>query len=264
MFRRKNGQPNQANDSPYWKQRSWIFSAVFLAAALVVGSVSYLTGSGDGEDERAAPSRKADSGPLSKGAPKGRGASAAERPDGCRIEAGTGGSKGSTQLPSSAPKDVAWRNLKGTMVPTSPSAGPTLVSGPVWWCYARTPMGAVMAAHSILTHMSGADWRTVAQQQLVAGEGREEFISQRSSIPQSEVENQEAGVYSGFTVQAFSRDAATVRIIMKSSSGSLTGTTVSLRWSGGDWKVQPRANGALYSSPTSTSSTGGFIRWGAA
>ena len=123
-------------------------------------------------------------------------------------------------------------------------------------------MGAVMAAHSILTHMSSADWRDVAEQQLVAGEGRDSFIEGRSHVPQSDAESQEPGVYTGFNVASYSKDAANVRILIKSSGGTLGTTTVSMRWSGGDWKVKPRGNGELFS--TATGGGDGFVRWGAA
>ncbi|MGP3973558.1 hypothetical protein ACTWQF_05855 [Streptomyces sp. 8N114] len=260
MFGRK--QDNEATDSPFWKQRGWIFSAVFLATVLLVATVSYISDAGGDEANAAAQHRKPRSGPLpTQEAQGGKRATAEERPKGCRTEDDKGED---TARPTSAPKDVAWKNLNDTLVPTSPSAGPTQVSGPVWWCYARTPMGAVMAAHSILTHMSDADWRTVAEQQIVSGKGREEFISQRSAMSQAAVESEETGVYSGFSVVSYSKNAAELRILIKSAGGTLGSTTVSMRWSGGDWKVKPRTNGALFTSSTSAMSSGGFIKWGAA
>jgi hypothetical protein len=124
-------------------------------------------------------------------------------------------------------------------------------------------MGSVMAAHSILSHMSGADWRTVAEQQLVAGENRDEFISQRSNVS-TESQRQQAGVYSGFSISSSTKNSTEIRLLIKSPGGSLGGTTVSMRWSGGDWKVKPQASGSLFSSLTSATSAEGFVRWGAA
>ncbi|MBO8188874.1 hypothetical protein [Streptomyces spirodelae] len=289
MFSRK--QDDDTVDAPFWKQRGWVFSAVFLATALVIAAVSYVTGSGGADDGADAP-RKAMKGPLTSHRPHKDGPAADERPKGCHTEdedAGTpktdkktGSTEeqdtGSTEekskeptadganpsRPTSPPKDVAWKTLDRTSVPTSPSAGPTRFNGPVWWCYAHTPMGAVMAAHGILTHMSSADWRTVAEQQLVPGDGKKQFISQRSTVSQADVEGQEPGVYSGFSVPSYSKKAAEVRILIKSASGSLSATTVSMRWDGGDWKVEPRSNGSLFSSPTSAMSNGGYVKWGAA
>ncbi|UNZ16271.1 hypothetical protein [Streptomyces sp. 891-h] len=286
MFSRK--QDDDTVDAPFWKQRGWVFSAVFLATALVIAAVSYVTGSGGADDGADAP-RKAMKGPLTSHRPHKDGPAADERPKGCHTEdedAGTSkpdkntGSReeqdtgrkskeptadgANPSSPTAPPKDVAWKTLDRASVPTSPSAGPTRFNGPVWWCYAHTPMGAVMAAHGILTHMSSADWRTVAEQQLVPGDGKKQFISQRSTVSQAEVEGQEPGVYSGFSVPSYSEKAAEVRILIKSASGSLSATTVSMRWNGGDWKVEPRSNGSLFSSPTSAMSNGGYVKWGAA
>ncbi|MBE9500211.1 hypothetical protein AN217_19340 [Streptomyces qinglanensis] len=291
MFARK--QDDEAVDAPFWKQRGWTFSAVFLATALVIAAVSYFTGSGGTDDGGEAP-RKAEKGPLTSHRPQEAGQAgrtAGERPKGCHTEDEDGGTpeeKSTARTdeqntggagearrkpgadgtnpsrPTSPPEDVAWKTLDRISVPTSPSAGPTRFDGPVWWCYAHTPMGAVMAAHGILTHMSSADWRTVAEQQLVPGAGRKQFISQRSTVSQQDVENQQPGVYSGFSLPSYSKKAAEVRLLIKSANGSLSGTTVSMRWDGGDWKVEPRSNGSLFSSATSAMSNGGYVKWGAA
>ncbi|WP_326686972.1 MULTISPECIES: hypothetical protein [unclassified Streptomyces] len=279
MFGRKK-DVYEADDSPFYKQRSWIFSAVFLATALVVATLSYATSSG-GDTADAAPQRKTMKGPLSTHDSKRGGLADDERPKGCQTEDedakntententqntqnGQDPENGAdTRRPTAAPKDVAWKSLNGASVPTSPSAGPTRYNGPVWWCFARTPMGSVMAAHSILTHMGTAQWRPVAEQQLVNGEGRDTFIAGRSKLAASDVENQDPGVYSGFTVDSFSKNAANVRILIKGAGGGLGSTTVSMRWSGGDWKVKPRPNGTLFSS-SSGMGANGFIRWGAA
>ncbi|MEU2721471.1 hypothetical protein ACFW4X_24275 [Streptomyces smyrnaeus] len=290
MFSRK--QDDEAIDSPFWKQRGWVFSAVFLATALVIAVVSYVTNSGGARADGADAPRKAMKGPLTSHRSQQDGRAADERPKGCHTEdedtASTKKDTGTTEegtaerteegddepqraesgadptRPTSPPKDVAWKRLDRTSVPTSPSAGPTRFNGPVWWCYAHTPMGAVMAAHGILSHMSSADWRTVAEQQLVAGDGKKQFISQRATVSQTEVENQEPGVYSGFSVPSYSKKAAEVRLLIKSASGSLSATTVSMRWDGGDWKVKARPNGSLFSSATSAMSNGGYVKWGAA
>ncbi|WP_369207652.1 hypothetical protein [Streptomyces sp. PU-14G] len=255
MFTRRKSQAEEPKE--FWKQRSWVSSAVFLGTALVIGSVSLLTG-GAGDEADAAPP-EAVKGPLSTDDAKDGGRAKGERPEGCRTEDDEDATR-----PTSAPKDVEWKNLDGVTVPTSPSAGPTRFSGPVWWCYAHTPMGAVMAAHGILTHMSTADWRTVAMQQLVAGEGREAFISQRSQLGQTQVTGEDAGVPSGFFVGSFTKDTTQVRLLIKGASGGLGVATVSMRWSGGDWKVKPHTDGSLFATSDSGVNSNGFIKWGAA
>ncbi|SER82371.1 hypothetical protein [Streptomyces qinglanensis] len=273
-----------ADDAPFWKQRSWVYSAVFLGTALVMATFSYLTGADNGRADAATPVPKAVKGPLSPGAEGDDPLPPGKRPHGCRTEdqdmkdadeEGKQEKKGeepgeekpgnglSSARPTAAPEDVVWKNLDGMHVPTSPSVGPTRFDGPVWWCYAHTPMGAVMAAHGVLTHMGTDDWRTVAEQQIVPGEGRDSFISQRSGLG-PDLDREDAGVYSGFLVGSYTRDRVQVRLLIKGVGGGLGATTVTMRWSGGDWKVEPQSDGTLYSASESTVSSGGFVRWGAA
>jgi hypothetical protein len=65
-------------------------------------------------------------------------------------------------------------------------------------------------------------------------------------------------------VASYTKNAAEVRLLIKGPSGSLASTTVSMRWSGGDWKVKPHKTGALYTSSRNAMGSGGFIKWGAA
>ncbi|MEU3192985.1 hypothetical protein ABZ686_20635 [Streptomyces sp. NPDC006992] len=274
-----------ADDAPFWKQRSWVYSAVFLGTALVLATFSYLTGADNGRADAATPAPQAVKGPLSPGAEGEDPLPPGERPHGCRTkdqdmkdadeegqkkkgeEPGAEkkpGSGLSKARPTAAPKDVVWKNLDGMHVPTSASVGPTRFDGPVWWCYAHTPMGAVMAAHGILTHMGTEDWRTVAEQQIVPGDGRDTFISQRSGLGRPNLDDEDAGVYSGFLVGSYTRDKVQVRLLIKGAGGGLGATTVTMRWSGGDWKVEPQSDGTLFSASESTVSSGGFVRWGAA
>ncbi|MER5656957.1 MULTISPECIES: hypothetical protein [unclassified Streptomyces] len=240
-----------AETGPYYKQRSWQLSAGFIGIVVVVGGiVSLLSGPGASADGT---NTAASQGPLSQ-------VSAAKdgRPKGCT----TDDSAGST-LPKAAPKDVTWRTLGVARVPISASAGPTLIQGPLWWCYAHTPAGAALAAHIIPSQMSGSHWRTVTEQQVVAGQGREMFEFQRATVANTDGQSDGTAVasYVGFSVTAYTESAATVRLLLKSAQG-YAATTISLRWSGGDWKVRPDDNGSLHSPVSSVQTTNGFTLWG--
>lgn len=229
--------------SPFWKQRSWVASATFLGLVLVVGLMSLATAedgvgatiSGDGGSGRTSETRAQ---------------------HGCDPE------ERRQAKPKSAPRDVRWRKLDMVQVPVSRSAGPLKSDGPVMWCFARTPLGAAMAAHVIPSQMSGARWRTVAEHQLVPGPDRDLYAAQRSTIPSDSVESRSAGQYAGFAVSSYSRDAAKVRLLIKDARGGYGWTTVSLEWSGGDWKVAPQAGGTLHTSLTPTTGAAGFVLWG--
>ncbi|MGI5401192.1 hypothetical protein ACQEVG_17375 [Streptomyces sp. CA-135486] len=243
---------NAGADSPFWKQQGWILSAAFLAVALVMAGVTWLT---TGEDQPADRARAAArNGPLSsssKGGKRGDG-----RPDNCRTD------DSNDAKPTVSPDDIEWRPLGAAKVPASRSAGPLQTSGPLMWCFAHTPMGAVMAAHIIPTHMSGRDWRTVTEQQVVAGAGRDIFVAQRSTVPESAQNGNAVSSYAGFAVDSYSPDAAKVQILIKSGSGSgYASTFIAMKWDGGDWKVQPGSNGSLYTSMTTVTGNAGFIMW---
>ncbi|MEW2614721.1 hypothetical protein AB0937_32005 [Streptomyces sp. NPDC047880] len=256
--RRYRSDPSE----PYWKQRGWQVSAAFLGVVVLLSGIVALTaGGGTADDGASTPPPK---GPLS-GSP----AMKDGRPGGCRTGDGHG-----DVMPTSPPDDVDWRALGVTRVPVSGSAGPTLTQGPVWWCFAHTPTGAVLAAHIIPSQMSGPDWRTIAQEQVVAGPGRDLFVFKRSTVrddapgstreagsrPGAGSGGSSAASYAGFAVPAYSGAAATVELLLKTGQGYAT-TSVALRWSGGDWKVQPSGNGALHTPVKAVQGTNGHLLW---
>ena len=130
------------------------------------------------------------------------------------------------------------------------------------WCFAHTRTGAVIAAHVIPAQMSGAGWRMAVEQQVMPGYGRDMFVSQRASIPDTRPPGQQAGRYTGFLLSGYSRDEAKVALLVSNAQGAMSTTSVSLRWSGGDWKVEPDPGGGLHSPVTSVGSSAGFVKWG--
>ncbi|MER6747049.1 hypothetical protein [Streptomyces fungicidicus] len=238
---------------PYWKQRGWQVSAAFLGVVVLLSGIVALTTDQDADGGRG-------SAPASEGPLSGTAALEDGRPAGCR----TDDSDGDT-LPSAPPDDVDWRTLDISRVPVSASAGPTLTQGPVWWCFAHTPAGAVLAAHIIPSQMSGPDWRTIAREQVVSGRGRDLFVFKRSTVQDDDsgagAGSSSVASYAGFSVPAYSAGAATVELLLKTSQGYAT-TNVALRWSGGDWKVLPSDNGALHTPVKAVQGTNGHLLWG--
>ena len=249
MFTRREQRTEESG--PYWKQRSWQLSAGFLGLVFVVGGIVALVSDPNGGDRSV--SAVVSEGPLS-----GHAVMTDGRPHGCRTDDSAGAA-----LPKSAPKDVSWRTLGISRVPVSASAGPILVQKDLWWCFAHTPTGAVMAAHIIPSQMSGSGWRTISKEQVVAGHGRDLFDFTRATI--QDTDDRSSGVevasYAGFSVTSYTSRAATVRLLIKSDQG-YSATAIVLRWSGGDWKVLPNGDGSLHSSVASVQSTDGFTLWG--
>lgn len=249
FFRESRRERQPGPPGPYWKQRGWQLSAGFLGIALVLGGAVALASDRDAPGDRGS---AASEGPLTSGTvPKGA------RPEGCRTDDGAG-----ETLPTAAPEDIDWRTLDVMRVPVSASAGPTRIQGALWWCFARTPVGAVLAAHIIPAQMSGPHWQTVTRQQVVPGEGRDMFEFKNSILrgPSPRPGQSSDVSYSGFSVTSYTRGSASVELLLKTGQGFAT-TTVDLRWSDGDWKVLPYRDGSLYSPLELAQGAGGHLLW---
>ncbi|MEU9557201.1 hypothetical protein [Streptomyces fumanus] len=236
---------------PYWKQRNWQLSAGFLGVVALLGGFVAVTSEDDGG--RAVASE----GPLSGESVRPDG-----RPQGCHTDDSAGNA-----VPEKAPKDVTWRTLGTSRVPVSASAGPTRTTGPVHWCYAHTPLGAVLAATVIPSQMNGPGWETVSRQQVVAGRGRDMFEFARSAVQDADrtVDNGGASIasHAGFAVTSYTSEAADISLLMRGSQGYGT-TSIRLRWSDGDWKVVPGENGSLHTGVNIVQGTPrDYVLWGA-
>ncbi|MFJ4633957.1 hypothetical protein [Streptomyces sp. NPDC088847] len=250
MFALDEAEPPE--EKPFWTQRGWITSAIFLAATLLVSAITYGVSGGSSGPESGKPiSVAAKSDPLVLAAK----ASGTARPAGCKTD------DTNQALPKSAPADVHFRRVGAVRVPTSPSAGPLKTNGPVAWCYAHNPMGAVMAAQMITSHMSGPDWRTVVDEQLVPGRPRDSFSVQRAMVTVTENDEPTGSSYAGFNVADYSRKAVQVQMLIKSAQNGLVSTTVAMRWSGGDWKVAPASDGSLYTPLSQETGPGRYLLW---
>ncbi|MDQ0808450.1 hypothetical protein QFZ63_000164 [Streptomyces sp. B3I7] len=250
MFTREEAEFTE--ERQFWKQRSWIASASFLAATLLVSAVAFAVSGGSSGDKSGRPiSAAAKSDPLALASKVG----GAERPAGCATD------DAGQDLPRKAPQDTKFRPVGTFRVPTSPSAGPLKTNGPVAWCYAHTPMGAVMAAHMITSRMSSPDWRTVADEQLVPGRSRDSFAALRSTVVVSKADGPTGAAYEGFSVSDYSQQTAKIGMLIRSTKGVVISTTVSMRWSGGDWKVEPLPDGSLYTPISQETSNGQFHMW---
>ncbi|MFF0728742.1 hypothetical protein [Streptomyces sp. NPDC004134] len=245
-------------DGPFYKQRGWINSAAFLGFLVFMSLVALLTSDPAGREADAAPGGQDPlagiGGPLSPGDPQGVRQGADGRPEGCRTD------DRDTAQPTAAPGDIGWERLGGLMVPTSPSAGPRRIDAGMWWCFARTPLGAVLAAHVIPIQLEGSAWRVVAEQQLVPGDERDTFVAGMTATGGPDPENGAIARFSGFALTSYSGDAATVRLLVASRVGGHLSMSVTVLWRDGDWKVAPQEDGSPYSA-AKQATPDGFLGW---
>ncbi|BCB75007.1 hypothetical protein GCM10022251_75720 [Phytohabitans flavus] len=229
-------------EKPFWQQRRWQLSAAFLGLVVCTGLVAVLVNGGSSSDATV-------SGPTIGGlGPDG------SRPQGCRTD------DSDQRIPDAAPPDVTWRPLNGAQTPFSASAGPLKSTGPMLWCFAHTPMGAVMAAHVIPRHMSGPDWRTVIREQLVPGFGRDYFEAMRESLPETG-QTRTTNTLAGFLVLSYSPATASIRVLVRQATVTYVSVDYTVDWDGVDWKLRPLSIGDLHTRVTTVLSLVGFALW---
>ena len=245
-------------EQPFWQQRGWILSAGFLVVLLVLAVLFAVTGNGGGGATGSSgdPDPAPTSTPSGSDSGEGKGTSDA-RPAGCRTD------DGDQAKPTEAPRDFHWKANGTGLVPVSKAAGPLKYDGPVWSCFAHTPMGAVMAVHSITDHLSYDGWREVVDRQVVPGAGRDALIATRSEeADKSTTGTPDAGGYAGFTVLSYDETQATVMVLVRGmGDGGYGSASVNVRWRDGDWKLSPDPDGTVYSGVSQVSGTDGFVTW---
>ncbi|MEU3255671.1 hypothetical protein [Streptomyces sp. NPDC006997] len=243
---------------PFYTERGWISSALFLGFFLVLSLVAWVSDP-EGPDlaETSREILTGLDGPLSPGDPQQVRGGPGGRPENCATDDRDGA------RPTTAPEDVEWRKLVAIMVPVSPSAGPLNTEATMWWCFAHTPTGAVLAAHVIPVQLSGVSWRLVAQQQVVPGAPRDTFVAGKARTSRAVSEDSPVGRFTGYSLESYSGDLATVRLLVTDPLGGYLSTSVSVRWRDGDWKVALRDDGSLYSSVKRQATPDGFTLWGA-
>ncbi|MFE0588400.1 hypothetical protein [Micromonospora echinospora] len=234
--RRRSG-----SEQPFWSERSWLLSAAFLAGAMLLTVVVWVDR--DTDEGPAGPGGP----PVAVGLPT---ADAQVCPPGQTVTSG----------PATPPGDVTWQVVdSGKRIPVSASQGPTRTGGPLLRCFARTPMGAVLAAHVIPTGLGGPDWAAVADRQVVPGRGREVLLARLAVAAETTARG--GGSYLGYDLVRYAPESAQVRLLVQSGSGGYASTLVELRWDGGDWKVLPSRTGAVHTGSAAVTGSAGFTLW---
>ncbi len=167
-------------------------------------------------------------------------------------------------MPDSPPPGVSWTLFQGVALPSSSSAGPTRITGPVYAGYARTPVGALLAAAQIGDRYLISpidDWRQVVQQQVVAGLGRDVYVQDRAKMTDISAPPGTYGQYAGFRFVTYAPVTAVIQYVTRFSNGNLQVVTDTVHWVDGDWKLQLQPDGST--SPTAQSVNGltGFVPW---
>ncbi|AFR51488.1 hypothetical protein [Gordonia sp. KTR9] len=151
-------------------------------------------------------------------------------------------SSATTPPPTAPPTEVTWTTFGGVKVPCA-DQGPKDCYGSAPTGFDHTGAGAALAAISATIRMSIANdqaWPSVVGTLVAPSPARDQWSINRVRISiTGPVDDDKAPVVEGYTIDAYTPQAATVGIITRQPDQSLTRTTSTVRWSAaGDWLLE--------------------------
>jgi len=168
-----------------------------------------------------------------------------------------------TSIPTAPPPDLRWKSIGPVLVPTSATEGPASYDGPVWTCYAHTPIGAVLAAYDIFAALASPDWRTVADHEVVPGQGQQAFIQAGDQQTYQAPAPGEIAPAVGFEVLSYTPQQATIEALADAGE-DYQADERTVAWIDGDWKMVLTSDGASGPDTQLITSADGFVLWGSA
>jgi hypothetical protein len=233
-----------------WLRTGFVLAAAFIGFIAVIGAAVAFTSNNSGEDGPATSATSADRAapPPSTGADGGVSCPplADKRQD----------------VPTSAPKGVTWSLFSAIALPSSTESGPAVVGKSVARCYARTPVGALLATSQIsVRYLAADDWLTVTRTQTV-GAGREPYIAARTEAEKTTPPNGDGTAHAqiaGFRFDTYTDNTAVIETVWRFPDGRMQAATTTALWQDGDWRLEYPAAPA---DPAPVDSLAGYTSWG--
>lgn len=227
------------------RSRWFVASGAFLALIVVLGIWLGFSG-GSGTSHQARPPSTA-SPPTTTPAPR----------TGCHP------TDRNQAVPTTSPTGVSWQLFNSVALPYSKTAGPLLVDGLVARCFAHTPTGALLAAAQIGTRAQlSPQWREVDLAQVLPGPGRDRLMTELAQVASFAPPEGGYGQFAGFEFQSYDPTEATIEFVSRFRSGAMQVTAETVRWSGGDWKLQLQPDGGTSATAQPVTDLTGFVPWG--
>ena len=244
------------------RPRGFAAAAVVLALVVVALVAVLINAAVSGPDTTAAvPAPTSGGGVPAPAAPTAASTSAGDpgaggdRPDGC-VTTGT-----DQQVLTSTPAEVRWSLVQGFAVPASDADGPALQGeGGVGYCFARTPLGALLAAAN-LGHGTGTP-AAVQAGVLSRSTVENQYAPQLAAVTPEPAPGATPSVQlAGFRVISYTPDVATVALALSNSAatGAYATATVALQWDRGDWRAVPQAGPTLFLTVSSMPSLSSYV-----
>jgi hypothetical protein len=156
----------------------------------------------------------------------------------------------SQTVPTTPPVGIDWRLFAGVVLPYSSAAGPARVSGAVASGFAHTPLGALLAVEQTSPRYAAAPtpgWRAETLAQVLPGVGRDRFVEWRARTPDAAPTGGYAQI-AGFRFVTYSPGTAVIQTAYRQPDQGLHVGTETVRWVGGDWRLELQPGGE--STPT--------------
>lgn len=165
------------------------------------------------------------------------------------------------------PTDLTWKTgAEGLTWPMSKSAGPTKTVDGFEACFARSPLGAALAAQNAIYSQYDTSHSVAASLNFYIADSKGKAANVEGTAKSSNATQMRAAGMNpaGFTVDAFTKNRADVTLVYSnpSTSTGYVGIACSVQWVDDDWKLSVLDNGELSSGNPTTPSEGDFISWG--
>lgn len=164
------------------------------------------------------------------------------------------------------PADVTFKTgAAGVTWPVSKSVGPTTTIDGFDSCFARSPVGAALAAQSaIYSQYDPAHSVTDSLNHYIADSpGKAASVTLSAKTNDAEALRTSGMNPAGFVVDAFSQDGADLTLVFSrpDSPTGYVGIPCSVIWVNDDWRIHVLDNGELASGRGTTPSKGDFVAW---
>lgn len=172
---------------------------------------------------------------------------------GCDVPAGD------TSAKPSMPKDLRWEAEKGWTWPVSDTYGPTKTKDGFPACFARSPLGAALTAVSMNAAGNLINAKRAGEAYILDSPGKKVLLDK---TPDNAAMTTPVA-FSGFIVDSFSKDEASITLVVATaaSSSGYAGLPLTFRWVDGDWKLKVLDDGSTFVGQPPTPVKGGFVEW---
>lgn len=244
-----NENISPSDDAPSGPSKKLIGSAVGVAVLLLLGvvlSLGNLFGDKTGSSPATAPSKS-----------PSPGTGVAKSASSCGLK-----SVRMTGKVTAAPA-ASWSLVGTTAAPSIKGQGPGKIDSDSYRsCYARTPIGALLAGANYSAIGSYGPLRQkFYAKATVPGPGRDALL--RQPVP-GDGDGGTRIQIAGFRLLRYDGSSADVDLAFRTSSGAIGATVVNLLWYGGDWKIKVAGDGTELSPFVQLQSLSGYIPWSGA